>query len=217
MRKNLPVQYINENQINSAVNNVIYEMKQQKLNEGLMDWVGSYFTARTVQPLLKDLAKKVGLREDGILYKWIINNKLVLTILCKKLTSYSQQQLNEDMFNNNTTAGAVMGGLGGLTSSFLLKNLLLALGFSNNSIFMQILNSPLLSTGIGAILGGMMGNNAQPGGTMDNMRNGLNTMMNGFGQGLNTMMNGFGQNQQAQLPQTQQPQQLPQNTINKQQ
>lgn len=206
MRKNLPVQYINENQINSAVNNVIYEMKQQKLNEGLMDWVGSYFTARTIQPLLKDLAQKVGLREDGILYKWIINNKFVLTILCKKLTSYSQQNLNENMFNNNTTAGAVMGGLGGLTSSFLLRNILLALGFNNDSIFMRILNSPLLSTGIGAILGGMMGNNAQPGGTIDNMRN-----------GLNTMINSFGQNQQAQLPQYQQPQQLPQNTINKQQ
>ena len=206
MKQNLPVKYINENKVNHVVSNVITEMKQEKLNEGLMDWVGAYFNARTIQPLLKDLAQKIGLREDGILYKWIINNKFVLTILCKKLTNYAQKQLNENMFNSNTSAGAVMGGLGGLTSSFLLKNVLLALGFDNNSIFMKVLNSPLLSTGIGAILGGMMGNNAQPGGTIDNMRN-----------GLNTMMNGFGQNQQAQLPQNQQPQQLPQNTINKQQ
>ena len=204
MKQNLPVKkYINENTVNHVVSNVITEMKQEKLNEGLMDWVGAYFNARTIQPLLKDLAQKIGLREDGILYKWIINNKFVLTILCKKLTNYTQKQLNENMFNSNTSAGAVMGGLGGLTSSFILKNVLLALGFDNNSIFMKVLNSPILSTGIGALLGGIMGHNAQPGGTMDNMRNGLNNMING---GVNQQQ---GQ-QQNQLPPVQQPQQLQQ-------
>lgn len=185
MNRQLPTRYINENTVNYVVSNVITEMKQQKINEGeiwnqIKDWGKAIGSTVVIRPLLVDLAKKIGLREDGLLFKWLINNKLIFTIISKRLITYvrKSQQMNEGMFNWNGTTGAFAGGLAGLTSATLLRYVLEALGFDRSSIFMKILNMPILTGGLGALIGNILGRGKSMSDIPGVVKDGFNNFMN---------------------------------------
>lgn len=164
--------------------------ESKELNEGVFGFIKNIGLAGTIYKCLEIVLDKLGVDKSKPF------GKFMLSFPVKALLSYKvakeinkgidkkadsiQEDVNE--INISTTGtGALMGAAGGGLTSVIMKVLLKdIIGVSDHSPLANTFSSPVVMTGIGTIIGGVVGAN-QPieGGFMNNVSNGLNNLLNG--------------------------------------
>ena len=164
--------------------------ESEELNEGIMNFIKRLGLTALIYKALDMVLNKLGVDKSKPFGKFMLSfpvKAIIAYKVAKSMTKGGVQQVpavqeSVDEFNISTAGtGALMGAAGGGLTSIVMKVLLKdIIGVSDHSPLANVFSIPVVMTGLGTILGGVMGAN-QPieGGLINKATGGLNNLLNG--------------------------------------